>query len=271
MLRRDPTAKFSTTFERVEVDHPNCNGLYALTDRSVYLAAGGHRAEEDAIETLMALGERRADAEYLLDRARASNAKFTTTDALVREMLRVRATGEARIHKEETRTHKIHLQAVRFTGSNGRWTTHILRNTYERLLENSERQAVEVGFWPQKSQRFWAFQGQFFWDDENLTSSEATALLLDRTRKKQSRIATALARLELSDSEQNATGRREPIPDAVKLFVWQRDGGKCVSCQSQDKLEFDHVIPLARGGSNTARNIQLLCEICNRAKGSDLT
>ena len=23
---------------------------------------------------------------------------------------------------------------------------------------------------------------------------------------------------------------REPIPDAVRLFVWQRDGGKCVKC-----------------------------------------
>jgi Holliday junction resolvasome RuvABC DNA-binding subunit len=47
-------------------------------------------AEEDAIETLMALGERRPDAERLLDRARAANPALVATDALVREMLRLR-------------------------------------------------------------------------------------------------------------------------------------------------------------------------------------
>lgn len=46
--------------------------------------------EEDAISTLMALGERRLDAEHLLERARQSNGSLKTTEALVREMLRMR-------------------------------------------------------------------------------------------------------------------------------------------------------------------------------------
>jgi Holliday junction DNA helicase RuvA len=46
--------------------------------------------EEDAISTLMALGERRADAEHLLDRARQHDGTLKTTEALVREMLRLR-------------------------------------------------------------------------------------------------------------------------------------------------------------------------------------
>ena len=65
-------------------------------------------------------------------------------------------------------------------------------------------------------------------------------------------------------------GRRERLPDAVRLFVWQRDQGKCVKCGSTAKLEFDHIIPLAKGGSNTERNIQLLCELCNRTKGASI-
>jgi Holliday junction DNA helicase RuvA len=46
--------------------------------------------EEDAIAALMQLGERRPDAEHLLDRVKQANPKATKTDALVREMLRVR-------------------------------------------------------------------------------------------------------------------------------------------------------------------------------------
>lgn len=57
---------------------------------------------------------------------------------------------------------------------------------------------------------------------------------------------------------------------AVKMFVWQRDQGRCVTCGSQERLEYDHIIPIAKGGSNTARNLQLLCERCNRAKGASI-
>jgi 5-methylcytosine-specific restriction endonuclease McrA len=63
---------------------------------------------------------------------------------------------------------------------------------------------------------------------------------------------------------------REPIPEDVRLFVWQRDKGRCVKCGSRERLEFDHIIPVTAGGSSTERNIQLLCESCNRSKGSTI-
>jgi Holliday junction DNA helicase RuvA len=46
--------------------------------------------EEDAIAVLMQLGERRADAERLLDRAKAANPAAKSPDVLSREMLRLR-------------------------------------------------------------------------------------------------------------------------------------------------------------------------------------
>ena len=46
--------------------------------------------EEDAIDGLMALGERRADAEHLLERVKSGGVELKTTDALLREMLRLR-------------------------------------------------------------------------------------------------------------------------------------------------------------------------------------
>lgn len=53
---------------------------------------------------------------------------------------------------------------------------------------------------------------------------------------------------------------RRVIPTAVKLKVWERDGGKCAKCGAAEDLHFDHIIPWSKGGSsNTADNIQLLC------------
>jgi len=63
---------------------------------------------------------------------------------------------------------------------------------------------------------------------------------------------------------------RQAIPEAVRHEVWRRDLGRCARCGSQQRLEFDHVIPLSKGGSSTTRNIQLLCEPCNRTKGATL-
>ena len=62
--------------------------------------------------------------------------------------------------------------------------------------------------------------------------------------------------------------RREHIPERIRHEVWRRDRGTCVECGSRGRLEFDHIIPVSRGGSNTARNIELRCEPCNRRKGA---
>lgn len=59
---------------------------------------------------------------------------------------------------------------------------------------------------------------------------------------------------------------RSPIPKDVLRDVWQRDGGKCVECGSNENLEYDHIIAVSRGGANTVRNLQLLCQPCNRKK-----
>ena len=94
----------------------------------------------------------------------------------------------------------------------------------------------------------------------------AHAVLRHEKRYKQlRRQLEAYDRIERAD-----TARRERIPDDIRMFVWQRDEGKCVRCGSNERLEFDHVIPIAKGGSTTERNIQLLCEPCNRAKGAQI-
>ena len=58
------------------------------------------------------------------------------------------------------------------------------------------------------------------------------------------------------------------IPERVKREVWRRDGGRCVYCGSRSFLEYDHIVPVSLGGPNTVRNVQLLCEPCNRSKSN---
>ena len=64
--------------------------------------------------------------------------------------------------------------------------------------------------------------------------------------------------------------RSRTIAQNVKDKVWNRDDGKCVQCGSNKDLEFDHIIPFAKGGANTYRNLQLLCEYCNRSKSDKI-
>lgn len=65
---------------------------FTQVDRAEGIAVGGRRnqTEADAISTLVALGERRADAEHLLQRVLQSGENLSSTDMLVREMLRLR-------------------------------------------------------------------------------------------------------------------------------------------------------------------------------------
>jgi Restriction endonuclease len=72
--------------------------------------------------------------------------------------------------------------------------------------------------------------------------------------------------MEFPIQQLNPSAPDRTIPTNVKLYVWRRDGGRCVECGSNEKLEYDHIIPVSKGGSNTERNVQLLCEHCNRMK-----
>lgn len=63
---------------------------------------------------------------------------------------------------------------------------------------------------------------------------------------------------------------RTQIPEAVRSEVWRRDGGQCVKCASKQNLQFDHIIPVSRGGANSVANVQLLCLPCNAAKGGQV-
>ena len=79
-----------------------------------------------------------------------------------------------------------------------------------------------------------------------------------------------LARVSPVAPEPLGERHKRAIPQDVKIAVSARDGARCRQCGSTHQLHFDHVIPLSRGGTNSVANIQLLCGVCNRAKGAKL-
>jgi hypothetical protein len=84
--------------------------------------------------------------------------------------------------------------------------------------------------------------------------------------------------IRLRQTRAARVGARQPLPDFdgwkissdTRLFVWQRDQGRCKNCGSTQSLQFDHVVPRSLGGAGTAANVELLCKTCNLRKGARL-
>ena len=71
--------------------------------------------------------------------------------------------------------------------------------------------------------------------------------------------------------------RSRAIPAAAKRLVWERDQGCCSyvdrgsgrRCGSRHRLQIDHVLPYARGGSAEPDNLRLLCAAHHRHRHAD--
>ena len=117
--------------------------------------------------------------------------------------------------------------------------------------------------------------GEWVWElksSERDASHDGLALLfleaLEKGRQRVDRLKYALSTSTGALSAGVLT--REPAPKEVRTLVWRRDRGRCAKCGSHEGLDFEHVIPVDKGGSNTAENIQLLCERCRRRQNDNL-
>jgi hypothetical protein len=100
-------------------------------------------------------------------------------------------------------------------------------------------------------------------DIANVFERALDALLLQLEKQKFAKCARS--------SPQRGPGNGRHVPAAVRRAVWERDGGQCsfVSetgkrCEARTRLEYDHVVPVARGGQATVAGIRLLCRAHNQ-------
>jgi len=73
-------------------------------------------------------------------------------------------------------------------------------------------------------------------------------------------------------TEQRRKGRY--IPFRTKIRVVRRDNYTCQECGKHlkdDEVEFDHMIPVSKGGSSEEHNIRLTCFDCNRDKSDHVS
>lgn len=70
------------------------------------------------------------------------------------------------------------------------------------------------------------------------------------------------AREAMADGENSAVDRQ-------KILSAQKN--RCAYCRKKLEkfnINWDHIVPISKGGSNDRRNIQALCSTCNRRKGA---
>lgn len=58
-------------------------------------------------------------------------------------------------------------------------------------------------------------------------------------------------------------------PYKQRKAALQRDNNQCVQCGSTERLEVDHVLNIAHGGTHDLDNLQTLCATCHREKSQE--
>ena len=108
--------------------------------------------------------------------------------------------------------------------------------------------------------------------------------LSDRDYQECHEYRTEFARLEKFGKKRERSQKylnrtkRLPIPKPIRDQVAARDKFNCYYCcrnyqvlRTLDiKIQIDHIIPLAIGGSNEASNLAFTCQQCNRDKNTEI-
>ncbi len=118
-----------------------------------------------------------------------------------------------------------------------------------------------------EDENLWLYQDSIYSATGKFSVDDTKLLILehaDKERQKFEHLKNKFSSTQIDDLK----FERVRIPEAVRVAVWRRDQGKCARCGSRENLEYDHIVPVSKGGSNTERNIELLCQSCNRAKGN---
>jgi hypothetical protein len=189
----------------------------------------------------------------------------------------IKIENDIKEHKEYINQTKSELSIIRsslssyrnFKKQNEIYITRYLNSPYSQYEFNHFKRNVEKYYLLNNSLYYINIE-----NDKNKYNDEQIKLLLKEfVYKENSKFDKLRKQIELYEKinlQTENNRKREPIPEDIRFEIWRRDEGKCVICGSKENLEFDHIIPFSKGGGNTVRNLQLLCESCNRKKSDKI-
>lgn len=84
-----------------------------------------------------------------------------------------------------------------------------------------------------------------------------------------SRSSTAFPPIKIGSSGGSTAGSRYISVDVRRQAAAENPYNYCVYCRQQtSNIQFEHAVPLSRGGNSTIENIQRACPFCNQSKGA---
>ena len=74
---------------------------------------------------------------------------------------------------------------------------------------------------------------------------------------------------EISNVEDQVKVKRKQFSQTERIIIYNKNKGRCAICGKFvpfDEFTIDHIIPLAKGGTNELKNLQCTCKTCNLIK-----
>lgn len=90
--------------------------------------------------------------------------------------------------------------------------------------------------------------------------SKTTVLTRDKDK------ARAAGRINEANRRARMAKARGHLSSSDMRLIRDRFGRECLKCGATKNLQWDHVIPLAKGGAHCVSNLQCLCRKCNEQK-----
>ena len=127
----------------------------------------------------------------------------------------------------------------------------------------------EAGHWRCGKCRTWKAGSEFYCDKRTpsgLKSHCKPCHLAICISSRDPEAARATKRRSEAVRRARKAGARGKVSKESLQKLADRFGQLCLKCGSQDKLQWDHVVPLAKDGMHCITNLQRLCRSCNEIK-----